>query len=175
MRSLITAVLVGTVASTAGTAAEYRGRITPDAEYVLSGKLAADLPPLPDVPFSLEAPGFRDDVLSKAPPAGVHPRVVLSPDARAFKDNFYYFSRAGVWIGGLDYVTAYREGGADRATRAPERLPTRRATFGRRFRPGRETSAEPGFRISSKHSLDAKSVALERPTPAASAVGSQDP
>ena len=207
MRSLFSVILVCIVACTAGTAAEYRGRFSPDAEYVLSGKLAADLPPLPDVPFSLEAPGFRDDLLSQVPPVGVHPRVVLSPcdideikaniakgedadvtfrvclrelrnkaakpkpmrdtfgnapwggigviaakgllalltddqdlgreaaewtvkhaqylepriellnthpDARAFKDNFYYFSRAGVRVGGLDYTTAYREGGADR-------------------------------------------------------------
>lgn len=207
MRRLIGTILSCIVACNAGAAAEYRGRFSPDAEYVLSGKLAADLPPLPDVPFSLEAPGFRDDLLSQVPPVGVHPRVVLSPcdideikaniakgedadvtfrvclrelrnkaaspkplrdtfgnapwggigviaakgllalladdqelgreaaqwtvkhaqflqprmellnthpDARAFKDNFYYFSRAGVRVGGLDYATAYREGGADR-------------------------------------------------------------
>jgi hypothetical protein len=175
--------------------------------------LARDLPPLPEVPFSLEAPGFRDDLLSKAPPVGVHPRVVLSPgdideikadiakgedadvtfrvclrelrnkagkpkpmrdtfgnapwggigvlaakgllalltddqelgreaaewtvkhaqylepriellnthpDARAFKDNFYYFSPAGVRVGGLDYTTADREGGADRVRKLAE-------------------------------------------------------
>lgn len=186
---------------------EYRGKFAPDAEYVLSGKLAADLPPLPDVPFSLEAPGFRDALLSRVPEVGVHPRVVLSPcdleeikaniskgeaadvtfrvtyrelrnkamkpapmrntfgnapwggigviaakgllaqltgdaalgreaadwtmkharflqpridllnhhpAAASFKDNFYYFSRAGVKVGGIDYVTAHHEGGAER-------------------------------------------------------------
>ena len=79
MRSLFSVILVSIVACNAGAAAEYRGRFSPDAEYVLSGKLAADLPPLPDVPFSLEAPGFRDDLLSQTPLVGMHPRVVLSP------------------------------------------------------------------------------------------------
>ena len=192
---------------------EYRGRFSPDAEYVLSGKLAADLPPLPNVPFSLDAPGFREDLLSRVPAAGVHPRVILSPcdideikaniargedadvtfrvclrelrnkaaypkpmrdtfgnapwggigviaakgllalltddqdlgreaaewtvkharyleprieilnthpDAQVFKDIFSYFSRAGVRVGGLDYATACREGGADRVRELAE-------------------------------------------------------
>ena len=207
MKRITCTFLACMVAWNVGISAEYRGRFTPDAEYVLSGKLAADLPPLPKVPFSLEAPGFRDDLLSKAPAVGVHPRVVLSPcdideikakiargekadvvfrvclrelrnkaaqpkpmretfgnapwgglgviaakgllalltddkdlgreaaewtvkhahflepcmellnshpDAQAFKDNFYYFSRAGIRVGGLDYAVAYREGGAER-------------------------------------------------------------
>ncbi len=79
MRTLIGTILVSIVACNAGVAAGYRGRFSPDAEYVLSGNLAADLPPLPDVPFGLEAPRFRDDLLSKVPPVGVHLRVVLSP------------------------------------------------------------------------------------------------
>ena len=32
---------------------EYRGRFAPDADYVLDGKLARDLGPLPPVPFSV--------------------------------------------------------------------------------------------------------------------------
>ena len=35
------------VLSSATLSAEYRGNFTPDAEYVLSGQLARDLPPLP--------------------------------------------------------------------------------------------------------------------------------
>jgi hypothetical protein len=66
----------------------YRGRFTPDAEYVLSGQLAKDVSPLPKVPFNFDAPGFREDRLSKVPPVGVHPRIVLSPcDIEEIKAN----------------------------------------------------------------------------------------
>ncbi|RMD75868.1 MAG: hypothetical protein D6820_13795, partial [Lentisphaerae bacterium] len=58
----------------------YRGRFAPDADYVLSGQLHRDLPKLPPVPFRLDASGFAQERLSKVPPPGVHPRVVLSPE-----------------------------------------------------------------------------------------------
>jgi len=186
---------------------DYRGRFTPDADYVLSGKLAADLPSLPPVGFSYVKKGFASDRMSKVPPTGVHPRVALSPSdiedirakvklgpradrvfrvmyrelrnkaarrtpdrenfgqapwagigvigakallalitedkdlgrhaaewtvkhaqflepridilnthpaAKHFKDNFYYFSRTAVKVGGEDYTDAYRKGGAGR-------------------------------------------------------------
>ncbi|NQT85162.1 hypothetical protein HQ560_00255, partial [bacterium] len=186
---------------------EYRGKFTPDAEYVLSGQLARDLPPLPKVPFHFVKDGFAADRISKVPPVGVHPRVVLSPEdivaiqkkialgekagnvfrvilrdlhnkaaqkdpyrhdyggapwagidpvackailahltadaklgreavdwtmkharflepridilnthpeAAAWKPNFYYWSRTGVKVGGVDYRQAYEEGGAKR-------------------------------------------------------------
>jgi len=189
-------------------AEEYRGKFTPDAEYVLSGQLDRDLPPLPEVPFRLlgAEDGFRAERISEVPSVGVHPRVVLSPsdleeiraniargdqadrifrvvmrdlrnkaalskparenfgnapwagigviaakallasltndqalgreaaewtvrhalylepmiellnahpDAQSFKDNFYFFSRTGVSVGGVGYEDAYRRGGSD--------------------------------------------------------------
>ena len=186
---------------------DYRGKFTPDADYVLSGRLARDLPPLPKVPFRYITEGFAADRLSEVPPPGVHPRIVLSPSdieairkrvanvahecrifrvawrdtlnkaarpgadrpnfgqapwagigpvackalvalltddaklgreaaewtikharyiepradllnthpaAASFKANFYYWSRAGVRVGGLDYHEAYTTGGAER-------------------------------------------------------------
>ncbi len=61
---------------------EYRGRFTPDAEYVLSGGFEERLPQLPPMP-DREVPGaegFRPEMISKVPPPGTHPRVLLSPE-----------------------------------------------------------------------------------------------
>ncbi|WOO39773.1 chitobiase/beta-hexosaminidase C-terminal domain-containing protein [Rubellicoccus peritrichatus] len=60
---------------------EYRGRFTPDAEYVLSGQLAEDIGPLPDVPYHYltDEEGFDSKRLTPIPPPGVHPRVLMSP------------------------------------------------------------------------------------------------
>ncbi|RMD73644.1 MAG: hypothetical protein D6820_18230, partial [Lentisphaerae bacterium] len=57
----------------------YRGRFTPDANYVLDGHLAKDfkLPPMP-YRFLTEAEGYRPQ-LSPVPPPYVHPRVLMSP------------------------------------------------------------------------------------------------
>ena len=66
------------LAAAAG-AGEYPGRFTPDANYVLSGQLARDLPPLPDVPFHYVREGYAAERLSEVPPVGTHPRVALSP------------------------------------------------------------------------------------------------
>ncbi|WOO39779.1 LamG-like jellyroll fold domain-containing protein [Rubellicoccus peritrichatus] len=187
---------------------EYRGKFTPDADYVLSGQLAMDLPDLPQVPFRFitDAEGFQSSRLSAVPEPGVHPRIILSPSdielirkrvqsldsqgnvfkvswrdaqnkatlepgkqgyngapwagispiaARAlvasltdndkmgreaaemtvkhaefleprvdilnehpetetYRHNFYYWSRTGVIVGGISYLEAWREGGADR-------------------------------------------------------------
>jgi len=184
---------------------EYKGRFTPDADYVLSGRLARDLPPLPKVPFEYVRKGYAADRLSEVPAAGVHPRVALSPSdiaairrkvalgekadrvfrvmvrelrnkaalprparaeyggapwagigvigakallaliaedpklgreaaewtmkhaqflepridilnthpgAKGWRENFYYFSRTGLRVGGVDYRRAFEQGGA---------------------------------------------------------------
>ena len=68
---------------TANTApGEYRGRFTPEAEYVLSGNLAKNMPPLPKTTFRLvsDKEGFNSGRLSKVPPPGIHPRVLMSPE-----------------------------------------------------------------------------------------------
>ncbi len=75
---------------------EYRGKFTPDAEYVLSGQLARDLPPLPKVPFHFVKDGFAADRISTVPAVGVHPRVVLSPeDLDAIKKKIALGPKAG--------------------------------------------------------------------------------
>ena len=60
---------------------EYRGRFTPDAEYVLSGQFRKDLGPLPQVPFRYvtDDEGYDPKALTPVPPPGVHPRVLMSP------------------------------------------------------------------------------------------------
>lgn len=59
---------------------EYRGRFCPPAEYVLSGKFAEDIGPLPKVPwhYNTAKEGYRQDVMSPVPAPGVHPRVLMS-------------------------------------------------------------------------------------------------
>jgi hypothetical protein len=54
---------------------EYRGKFTPDADYVLSGQLREDIGPLPPMPYRYltEQDGFDASALSSVPPAGVHP------------------------------------------------------------------------------------------------------
>jgi hypothetical protein len=61
---------------------EYRGRFTPDADYVLSGKFREDLGPLPEVPYEYvsDEAGYDPTALSPVPPVGVHPRVLMSPE-----------------------------------------------------------------------------------------------
>lgn len=200
---ILTSCLI-TGADDGKTNKRYLGKFTPDADYVLSGKLHQDLPPLPKVPYNLEAPGFAAERLSKVPAPGIHPRVVLSPEdlelirktydlgdkankvfkitvkdmrykaaheepyrpdysnapwkginavtcrlllaqldndekagkeavkmvmeharflepmidllnnskeSQVWKDNFYYFSRTGIRVGGIPYVEAYHQGG----------------------------------------------------------------
>ena len=51
----------GLVLSTVAGAGEYAGRFTPDANYVLSGRLACHLPALPDVPFRYVRKGYAAD------------------------------------------------------------------------------------------------------------------
>ena len=83
IRHVVAALAVWAGAGLVGAEEEaprYRGRFTPDADYVLSGQLHRDLPPLPPVPYDLEGPGFAEERLSRVPPSGVHPRVVLSPE-----------------------------------------------------------------------------------------------
>lgn len=62
-------------------AEEYRGKFTPDAEYVLSGQLAKDTGPLPPMPFDYltDKQGFDSSRLTPVPEPGVHPRVLMSP------------------------------------------------------------------------------------------------
>ena len=200
-------VLSSTVLTSIAVGGEYAGRFTPDANYVLSGKLAADLPPLPKVPFEYVRQGYAAERLSEVPPVGVHPRVALSPSdieairrkvalgekadrvfrvmvrelrnaaarpgpdrpdfggapwrgigviaakallalisqdaklgreaaewtlrharyiepridilnthpgARGWRENFYYFSRTGLRVGGVDYHKACEQGGPER-------------------------------------------------------------
>lgn len=61
---------------------EYRGRFTPEAENVLSGFIAKHTPPLPKTSFRLigDKEGFNPARLSKIPPPGVHPRILMSPE-----------------------------------------------------------------------------------------------
>jgi hypothetical protein len=72
------------------TLVEYRGRFTPEAENVLSGALARKFPQLPKTDFKLisDKEGFNSKRLSKVPPPGTHPRVLMSPeDIRGIKDK----------------------------------------------------------------------------------------
>jgi len=57
----------------------YKGNYGPDADYILSGGLIKDLPPPIPVPVNYKGEGFAADRLSKVPPPGVHPRVIMSP------------------------------------------------------------------------------------------------
>jgi hypothetical protein len=61
---------------------EYRGRFTPDAEYVLSGEFREDLGPLPDMPYRYvgDDEGYEAKALTAVPEPGVHPRVLMSPE-----------------------------------------------------------------------------------------------
>ncbi|MEM1108101.1 MAG: chitobiase/beta-hexosaminidase C-terminal domain-containing protein [Planctomycetota bacterium] len=91
MRRLILIVLIGLCTPAEGQQSNYqvddtyridgayRGRFTPPAEYVLSGRFADDMAPLPDVlwQYRTESEGYRQDVMSKVPPPGVHPRVLM--------------------------------------------------------------------------------------------------
>jgi hypothetical protein len=69
-------------AKIAAAPAEYRGRFTPEAENVLSGFIAKSMPPLPKTSFRLigDKEGFNPARLSKIPPPGIHPRVLMSPE-----------------------------------------------------------------------------------------------
>ncbi len=60
----------------------YRGRFTPDADYVLSGQLRRDIGDLPHVPYRYlgEEEGYEATALSPVPEPGVHPRVLMSPE-----------------------------------------------------------------------------------------------
>jgi hypothetical protein len=57
----------------------YKGNFGPDADYILSGGLIKDLPPPIKVRVNYKGEGFAADRLSKVPPPGTHPRVVMSP------------------------------------------------------------------------------------------------
>lgn len=57
----------------------YKGNYGPDADYILSGGLIKDLPPPIKVPVDYKGKGFVAERLSKVPPPGVHPRVIMSP------------------------------------------------------------------------------------------------
>jgi hypothetical protein len=59
----------------------YRGKFTPDADYVLSGQLAKDLGPLPPTSYTwlTEKDGYDADAYGPPPAPGVHPRVLMSP------------------------------------------------------------------------------------------------
>ena len=65
----------------------YKGSYAPDGDYILSGGLIKDLPPPIEIPAHYEAPGFDGSRLSKVPPAGIHPRIIISPsDVERFKE-----------------------------------------------------------------------------------------
>jgi hypothetical protein len=57
----------------------YKGNYAPNADYILSGGLIKDLPPMIEVPVNYKGEGFAADRLSEVPPPGVHPRVIMSP------------------------------------------------------------------------------------------------
>ena len=69
-------------ANVATAPVEYRGHFTPDAENVLGGFLVKNMPPLPKASFRLisDKEGFNPARLSKVPPPGIHPRVLMSPE-----------------------------------------------------------------------------------------------
>ena len=48
------------------------------AEEVLDGKYP--FPPSPEVKFGSDLAGFAADRISKVPPPGVHPRILISPE-----------------------------------------------------------------------------------------------
>ncbi len=61
---------------------EYRGKFTPDADYVLSGQLRQDIGSLPPMPYRYltTREGYDESALTPVPPVGVHPRVLMSPE-----------------------------------------------------------------------------------------------
>ena len=67
------------VATAVVSAGDTMGKFGPDADYILSGGLIRDLPPPIEMPVDYRGEGFAADRLSKVPPPGVHPRVIMSP------------------------------------------------------------------------------------------------
>ena len=80
---------------------EYRGRFTPDAEYVLSGQLRRDHEPLPEMPYRYvtDEEGYDASALSPVPPIGVHPRVLMSPcDIEAIRAKVAQGDKGDRWF-----------------------------------------------------------------------------
>jgi len=75
----IAAVCICACAAAQDESGFYKGNYGPDADYVLSGGLIKDLPPPIPMPVDYKGKGFAADRLSKVPPPGVHPRVIMSP------------------------------------------------------------------------------------------------
>lgn len=65
-------LLVAATAPLCLRAEKHRGKFTPHAQHVLSGQLARDLPPLPEVPFRLMGAedGFRAERISEVHTVG---------------------------------------------------------------------------------------------------------
>ena len=64
----------------------YKGNYAPDGDYILSGGLIKDLPPPIEVPVHHSPRGFDGSRLTKVPPHGVHPRIIIGPsDVERFK------------------------------------------------------------------------------------------
>ena len=80
MRIIVASCMLMTLISHGAEEDFYKGRFCSDADYILSGGLIKDLPEPIKVPVDYVGEGFAAGRMSKVPEAGVHPRVIMSPE-----------------------------------------------------------------------------------------------
>lgn len=58
----------------------HKGNYAADGDYILNGGLLKDLPAAIEVPVHYDTAEFDASRLTAVPEAGIHPRIILSPE-----------------------------------------------------------------------------------------------